>query len=130
MDRASLTPAQTAEVDRGIRPIVEPELLANPDPENRYLWATDMAYCGEKDMALRLLKSAIEGRYCIYDALQKDPLVAPLRGTPEYPQLLSAAKQCKDNFARGASTAFALRRLDRVGSSQRVRPLQLLPCES
>jgi hypothetical protein len=47
---------------------------------------------------LRLLKSSIEGRYCVYDAMQKDPLMASLRSTPEYPQLLSAAQQCKQAF--------------------------------
>jgi eukaryotic-like serine/threonine-protein kinase len=73
-------------------------LEANPDPENRYLDATDMAYCGEKESAVRLLKSAIEGKYCAYDALQKDPLLASIRNMPEYPQLLSEAKQCRDTF--------------------------------
>jgi hypothetical protein len=72
--------------------------LGNPDSENRYLWATDMAYCGQKDAAVRLLKSAIEGRYCSYQGLQRDPLLASLRGTPEYTHLLSQAKQCQDEF--------------------------------
>jgi hypothetical protein len=76
----------------------EPILAGNPDPENRYLMAADMAFCGEKDVALRLLKSAIDGKYCAYAAMQRDPLLAPLRGTPEFTQLLSAAKQCQDNF--------------------------------
>jgi serine/threonine protein kinase/tetratricopeptide (TPR) repeat protein len=73
-------------------------LEANPDAENRYLFATDMAYCGEKESAVRTLKSAIAGNYCAYEALQKDPLLAPIRGMPEYTQLLSEAKQCRDTF--------------------------------
>ncbi len=76
----------------------EAEWLANPDPENRYFYAADMAFCGEKEVALRALKSSIEGNYCAYTALQKDPLLAPLRNAPEYQQLLSAAKQCRDKF--------------------------------
>jgi len=60
-----------------------------------------MAFCGEEDAALRLLKSVIEAKYCAYTALQKDPLLAPLRVTPEFTQLLSAAKQCQDNFFAG-----------------------------
>jgi len=47
---------------------------------------------------LRLLKSSIAGNYCIYVALQKDPMLASLRSSPEYPQLLAAAKKCQDNF--------------------------------
>lgn len=74
------------------------QLETNPDPENRYLDATDMAYCGEKESAVRFLKSAIEGKYCSYEALQKDPMLASIRSMPEYPQLLSEAKQCRDKF--------------------------------
>jgi tetratricopeptide (TPR) repeat protein len=73
-------------------------LESNPDPENRYLFAGDMAFCGEKAAALRLLKTAIDARYCAYQAIQKDPMFASLRGTPEFGQLLSSAKQCQDNF--------------------------------
>jgi hypothetical protein len=97
MDRASLTPAARAELDRGAQN-EQAEMLNNPDPENRYIFASDMAYCGEKDVALRLLKSAIEGHYCAYAGLQNDRLWAPLRGTPEFDQLLGEAKQCRDNF--------------------------------
>jgi hypothetical protein len=64
-----------------------------------------MAFCGEKDMALHLLKSAVEGHYCSYTALQKDPVVGPPRGTPEFAELLSAAKQCRDDFLAAGSQA-------------------------
>ncbi len=80
-------------------------LLSNPDPENRYLFATDMAYCGETDAAVRLLKSAIEGNYCSYDALQKDSLLASLHNSPEYSALLSEAKACRDKFLAERSQA-------------------------
>jgi len=73
-------------------------LESNPDPENRYLFAGDMAFCGEKATSLRLLKTAIDGRFCAYQAMQKDPMFASLRGTPEFAQLLSSAKQCQDTF--------------------------------
>jgi eukaryotic-like serine/threonine-protein kinase len=73
-------------------------LESNPDPENRFLFAGDMAFCGEKTAALRLLKTAIDARYCAYQAIQKDPMFASLRGTPEFTQLLSSAKQCQDTF--------------------------------
>jgi eukaryotic-like serine/threonine-protein kinase len=87
----------SAEVNQAARE-AEPVMADNPDPENRYLFATSMAYCGEKEVALRLLKSSIAGRYCAYAALQKDPLLASLRGTPEFAKLLSAAKRCQDGF--------------------------------
>jgi serine/threonine protein kinase/tetratricopeptide (TPR) repeat protein len=96
LDRPSPQPP-SAELDRVIREL-EPSFGGNPDPENRYLFATDVAFCGQKDLALRLLKSAIEGKYCAYTALQKDPLLAPLRSTPEFAQLLGDAKRCQDAF--------------------------------
>jgi len=96
LDRRS-EQSPSAELDRVAREL-EPGLRSNPDPENRYLAASDMAFCGEKDAALRLLKSSIEGRYCAYQALQEDPMLASLRGRPEFTQLLSAAKQCQEKF--------------------------------
>ncbi len=93
----SPTQSPSAEVNRLARE-AEPAMLSNPDAENRYISATEMAFCDQKDAAVRLLKSAIDGRYCSYQGLQKDPLLASLRGTQEYAQLLAAAKQCQDNF--------------------------------
>jgi tetratricopeptide (TPR) repeat protein len=95
--RPSASRPAFAESDRTFREHVA-KLETNPDPENRYLDATDMAYCGEKEAAVRFLKSAIEGKYCSYDALQKDPLLASIRSMPEYPQLLAEAKECRDRF--------------------------------
>jgi eukaryotic-like serine/threonine-protein kinase len=79
----------------------ETTALANPDPENRYFEAAYMAMCGQRDVALRLLKSAVEGHYCAYAALQADPALVKLRQTPEFPQLLSAAKECQESFRSG-----------------------------
>ncbi|OLE71928.1 MAG: hypothetical protein AUI36_01805 [Cyanobacteria bacterium 13_1_40CM_2_61_4] len=77
---------------------VEASALADPDSENRYYMATLMAMCGQRDIALRVLKSSIEHKYCAYSALQTDPALVKLRQTPEFPQLLSAAKDCQDRF--------------------------------
>jgi serine/threonine protein kinase len=74
------------------------KLIADPDPEPRYIVATDVLFCGQKDIAIRLLKSAIAGRYCAYTGLQNDTLWAKLRGTPEFNDLLTEAKQCRNTF--------------------------------
>ena len=94
---ACIAPSSPAQLDKEVR-AVTPELFADPDPENRYWDGALMAACGKPDIAVRLLKSAIAGRYCAYAALQKDPLLATMRNTPEFPQLLSAAKECQNNF--------------------------------
>ncbi len=93
----SPTQSPSAELNRVARE-AEPAMLSNPDAENRYLFGTELAFCGQKDASVRLLKSAIDGRYCAYQGLQKDLLLASLRGTPEYAQLVAAAKKCQDDF--------------------------------
>ena len=81
-------------------------ISAVPDPEVRYWLSNDVLFCGQRELALNLLKSAIvQGHYCAYDGLRNDSLWAPLRGTPEFTQLLSAAKQCQTDFLAQASQA-------------------------
>jgi len=79
--------------------------LADPDPEVSYWVAHELAFCGQKDIALRLLKNSIAGHYCAYQGLQTEPMFAKLRTSPEFTQLLSAAKQCRDDFLSERSQA-------------------------
>jgi serine/threonine protein kinase len=72
--------------------------LADPDPEPRYIVAGDLLYCGQKDLAVQLLKSAVAGHYCAYPGLQNDSIWAKLRGTPEFAEVFAAAKQCQADF--------------------------------
>ncbi len=76
----------------------EARMFGDPDPENRFWDARLLSICGQKEMSLRLMKSSIDGKYCSYTALQKDPGLAAMRQTPQYPELLAAAKTCRDNF--------------------------------
>jgi len=75
-----------------------PAVLAIPDPEVNYVLAFDFTYCGQYDVAIRLLKKSIAGPYCAATGLQHDPGLAKLRDLPDYPGLLSAANACRDNF--------------------------------
>jgi eukaryotic-like serine/threonine-protein kinase len=87
----------TADLDRIARTAVA-NLATASDPEPWYDEGAVLAYCGQKDAALRLLSSAIEHDYCAYSALQSDPLLGKLRGTPEFSKLLAEAKDCQDRF--------------------------------
>jgi tetratricopeptide (TPR) repeat protein len=73
----------------------ELSVMREPDPESWYHFGSLLAYCGQKDAAIRLLKGAIEQNYCAYEALQMDPLLVNLRRTPEFNELQSAAKECQ-----------------------------------
>jgi hypothetical protein len=104
MVKACLDHAPSTEVDAIAKDAAE-EDLANPDAENRYVVADGFAFCGQKAIALRLLKGAVAGNYCAYTDLQINPIFANLRSSPEFPQLLSAAKECRDNFIAQRSQA-------------------------
>jgi eukaryotic-like serine/threonine-protein kinase len=92
-----LDPEQTSQFEQAAQRI-ETSVLAGVDSEPRYWVGAALSYCGRKDGAVRLLRSAIEHNYCAYTALQSDPLLVKLRGTPEFSELLSAAKECQNRF--------------------------------
>ncbi len=81
------------------------ETLADPDPEVSYVVAPELLFCGQRDLATRLLKNSISGHYCAYTGLQNDPVWAKLRGTPEFDELLSTAKKCQSDFLSQRSQA-------------------------
>lgn len=91
-----------SEIDR-IAHEAESSLGTPGDPEPLYFQGAVLAFCGQKEPAVRLLKGAIVGNYCAYTALQTDPLLATLRASPEFSQLLSAAKQCQSDFLSARS---------------------------
>jgi hypothetical protein len=91
-----LTPS-TSQLDR-VAQKTEAAAFAQLDPERRYWVGVVLSYCGQTKAALRLLRSAVEHNYCAYTALQANPLLVKLRGTPEFSGLLSAAKQCQNRF--------------------------------
>jgi eukaryotic-like serine/threonine-protein kinase len=93
-----------SEMDR-IAQEAESSLGTPGDPEPLYFQGAVLAFCGQKEHAVRLLKGAIVGNYCAYTALQTDPLLATLRASPEFSQLLSAAKQCQSDFLSARSQA-------------------------
>src|SRR5260370_27058888 len=72
--QSCLDPQQTPQFDRAAQKI-EAAALASVDSEPRYWVGNLLSYCGHKDAALRLLRSAIEQNYCAYTALQTDPLL-------------------------------------------------------
>jgi TolB-like protein/Flp pilus assembly protein TadD/predicted Ser/Thr protein kinase len=76
----------------------EPALLAQIDPEFKYYQGAILAHCGQDELAVRLIRSAIEKNYCAQEALQRDPLLAKLRDKPEFAQLRSGAEACQKKF--------------------------------
>jgi serine/threonine protein kinase/TolB-like protein len=71
------------------------------DPEVAYQQGTIFAYCGKKDAAFRMLKTAIESNYCSYSNLLSDPLVRSLHSDPKFDEILTAAHTCQDAIQTG-----------------------------
>jgi hypothetical protein len=95
--QACLDQRQTSQLDRAARKM-EADALAQLDSEPRYSTGALLSYCGQKEAAVRLLRRAIEQNYCAYTALQSDPMLVKLRGTPEFSELLAAARECQNRF--------------------------------
>ena len=74
------------------------QVFADPDPEVHYVVASDALFCGQKELALRMIKTSIEGHYCPYEGLRNDSIWAELRSAPEFPELLAGAKKCQEDF--------------------------------
>src|SRR5713101_1104959 len=68
------------------------------DPEENYFSAADLAYCGQTEAALQMLRRAIEGNYCSYPAMDSDPLFASIRRKPEFGKVRSTAINCQKKF--------------------------------
>jgi hypothetical protein len=57
-----------------------------------------MAYCGQKEPALRLLKAAVQQNYCAYSALLDDPLLKNLRKETAFDEVLTAGSNCQKSL--------------------------------
>jgi len=79
----------------------ESSVMLELDPESWYRVGALMAYCGQKDPALRLLKAAVQQNYCAYSGLLADPLLKDLRKDPAFNEVLTAAGQCQAVLKEG-----------------------------
>jgi eukaryotic-like serine/threonine-protein kinase len=89
-----------ADMDRIVRD-EEASVMTEPDPEAWYHVGALMAYCGQKDAALRLLKAAVQQNYCAYSALLEDPMLKSLRKEAAFDEVLTAASTCQETLKEG-----------------------------
>jgi eukaryotic-like serine/threonine-protein kinase len=79
----------------------EASVMTEPDPEAWYHVGALLAYCGQNEAALRLLKAAVQQNYCAYSALLGDPLLKNLRKETAFNEVLTAGSQCQDTLKEG-----------------------------
>jgi hypothetical protein len=96
--QACLNKAPELEIHR-LAEQAETDLLPKQDPELKYLQGTMLAACGERQIAYKFLSQAVAGNYCANQALQADPLLADVRGDPEFRPIVQAAAECQQKFA-------------------------------
>lgn len=94
---ACLSNSTPASIPRVVTELI-PQAMSVSDPEVNYVMASDYFFCGQNDVALKLLRKSIAGPYCAATGLQHDPAFAKLRALPEYPELLAQATRCRDTF--------------------------------
>jgi TolB-like protein/Tfp pilus assembly protein PilF len=92
--QACLSKAPAAEVHR-LAERAQNELMSEQDSELKYYQGTLLAACGEKSDALVFLRKAVEEKYCARQALDADPLLAGIRGDPDFRSIVQAAAECQ-----------------------------------
>jgi serine/threonine protein kinase len=84
-------------------------ILAVRDSEPKYFESAHLAHCGYPAQALRLLRRAIDENYLAHQAMDKDPLLATIRGTPEFAAIRAEAirkqKELVENRGKGPRSA-------------------------
>jgi DNA-binding winged helix-turn-helix (wHTH) protein/tetratricopeptide (TPR) repeat protein len=70
------------------------------DPEASYALAPMLGFCGRRQEALRFLERAVDGSFCAYPALDRDPAWEGWRSEPEFQRIRAKAHACFDRFRR------------------------------
>jgi eukaryotic-like serine/threonine-protein kinase len=97
---ACTQPQKPADFERIVRE-AESSTMMEPDPEAWYHVGALMAYCGQNEPALRLLKAAVQQNYCAYSALLEDPLLKGLRKETAFNEVLTAGSACQEALKEG-----------------------------
>jgi hypothetical protein len=74
------------------------DALRSRDSEPKYNVAAGLAQCGQTDLALQLLKTAVEQNYCAWPAMDKDTALASVRAQPEFAAVRQAGIACQQRF--------------------------------
>jgi TolB-like protein len=97
---ACTAPQHPADLEKTVRES-ESSVMIEPDPELWYHVGALLAYCGQNEPALRLLKAAVQQNYCAYSALLDDPLLKNLRKETAFDEVLTASSNCQKAVKEG-----------------------------
>jgi len=77
----------------------ESEFLRLPDPDAWYFGAALFASLGKKEAAIRLLTADAKVNFCVYPAVDHDPMFDKIRESPEFKAARQGAIECLQRFA-------------------------------
>ncbi len=97
---ACTAPQRPADMARIVRE-AESSVIAEADPEAWYHVAALLAYCGQDEPALRLLRTAVGQNYCAYSALLDDPMLKDLRKETAFNEVLTKGSNCQALVKQG-----------------------------
>jgi serine/threonine protein kinase len=86
--------------DRSEITAVEEATRAHSDPEALYMFAIFFGVLGENERGLEVLDQAARSGYSVSSALERDPLLEPLRGHPRFPEIWSRAEEKRREVQR------------------------------
>ena len=89
-------------------------VFADPDPEVHYVVASDMLFCGQKELALRMIKSSIDGHFCPYEGLRNDSIWEKLRSRAGVQRTARWGEEVPGGFSGAAGRGSTLSTLHRV----------------
>jgi hypothetical protein len=95
--RACVNHAPEAELSKAVAQL-ETDPVSQRDAELLYQNAETLGFCGQPDAALRQLRKAIQGNYCSYPAMEKDPQFDLIRHRTEFAELQQAGLKCQQSF--------------------------------
>ncbi|MGA9355316.1 MAG: protein kinase [Terriglobales bacterium] len=89
-----LNKAPAADVHRAAD-AAEKELMPVHNSALKYYEGAVLAACGEKQIAYEFLRKAVQNGYCAHEALLDDPLLAGVRGDPDFAAIVQEAATCQ-----------------------------------
>jgi len=110
--RACVNHAPEAELSKAVAQL-EADPVSQRDAELLYQNAETLGFCGQPDAALRQLRKAIQGNYCSFPAMDKDPQFDLIRHRPEFVELEQSGRRCQESFQTHRQQATAVARFEK-----------------
>jgi serine/threonine protein kinase len=87
-------PSAASPLPAGVREVI----LRIGDSEPKYSLSGMISFCGDRESALQILRKGVEENFCGYPAMDRDPMFARIRSTPEFAEIRKMGIACRQRF--------------------------------